>query len=156
MQCFKSSETLFYDYENPNNIYAVMVAEDLKLAMTAGVGSKTVLHCLELGRTLRVFEMGTRSIRCLYKLGGVVAVGGKQEVSFFDLIEQRVMNQCPIKTECVITCMKMGVRKSPKTINKENIILFVGGVDSTQLANIILPKAITDKPICLYNFCLKI
>jgi hypothetical protein len=144
MQDFKTKESLAYNYEHDQLALAVMVAEDLNLAMTGGNDEKTVLHCLESGKTLKVLKLGIGGIGCFFQLGSVVAVSGYNELVFFDLITQKKMEIHSLKVECSVSCMQISLKKSLK-VKYPQPILFVGGDESSKLTKIILPKEITEK-----------
>jgi hypothetical protein len=132
---------------------AVLVAEDLGLAMTGGLDSKTVLHCLETGKTLKVLELGIGGIRCLYRLGSVTGVSGYETIIFFDMINQNKMDILPVNVECDVICMQMGIKKSLHKNHPHQTILFVGGSESIELTKIALPEEITKRSnLNHYNF----
>jgi hypothetical protein len=145
MQCFKTRKSLFFNFEHKKQVLSVMVAEDLGMVLSGGLDHKVVLHCLYTGKTIRVLKLGIRTIYCFLRLGNVVAIGGKHTVVFYDLPKQKVMEIPAIKTECIISCMQLGIEKSSKKLQKNKCILLVGGPESTKLKHIILPKSIRKK-----------
>jgi hypothetical protein len=149
MQCFRTRKSLLFNYEHQGLISAVMVAEDLGLAMTVGHDDKTVLHCLDSGSTIKVFGI---DVSCLFRLGSVVAVADfEKEVRFFDLIKQKMLDLPLVEIDFDVLCMQICTRKSPKNNKDCQSSLFLGGINSTQIIEIILPKAITQKSIILIN-----
>jgi hypothetical protein len=101
------------------------------------------LHSLHSGKTLKVVkDLG--GVGCLFRVGSVVAFGGKKQIIFYDLITQKQMEICPVKVECDVKCMQIGIKKSPRD-NHPQPILFVGGCNSSKLTEITLPKKIADK-----------
>jgi hypothetical protein len=145
MQDFETGDSLAYDYEHQKLALAFMVAEDLNLAISGGNDYKTVLHCLQSGKTLQVLKLGIGSIPCFYRLGSLVAVGGHKQVSFFDLITRKQMEMLPVQVECEVRCMEMNIKESSEENHLPQSILFVGGSKSSKLTEIILPKEIVSK-----------
>jgi hypothetical protein len=153
MQDFKTKKSLVYGYEHQDITLAVMVAEDLNLAMTGGNDEKTVLHCLRSGKTLKVVQ-DFGAIGCIFRLGSVVALNNENddnenydnhdEIVFFDLITQKQMEILPVKVECDVSCMQIGIKKLPQQ-NHPQAMLFVGGHDSSKLTQINLPKEMTER-----------
>jgi hypothetical protein len=139
MEDFENGDPLVYNYEHQKLALAVMVAEDLNLAMTGGNDNKTVLHCLHTGKTLKVLNLGIGGIGCFYNLENVVAVGGYKQVVFFDPITLEKMEIPFVKVECDVKCIQIGIKKSPRE-NRSQPILFVGGNLSSKLTKILLPK----------------
>jgi hypothetical protein len=142
MQDFETGECLGYDYEHKESVLAVVVAEDLDLVITGGYDGKTVLHCLETGETLKVLDVGVKGVYCLFRLGSVVAVAGKKQVEFLDLVTQKTMQMVSVEVECNVRCMQLGRKRSSRKNHPSRPILLIGGSFSTKVAEIKLPKEI--------------
>jgi hypothetical protein len=143
MQCFQTRKSLLYNYEHQDIVLAVMIAEDLGLAMTGGRDNKAVLHCLQSGKTIKVLDFG---VECLFRLGSVVALAvyDKEQIRFFDLVEQKMLNISPIETGLIIFFMQMRIGKFLKNNSNPQLSLLVEGTNSI-LMEIILPELITQK-----------
>jgi hypothetical protein len=131
-----------------------MIAEDVGLAMTSGIDGKTVLYCLESGKTIKVLEIRAT---CLFGLGSVVAVADclQTEVRFFDLIKQKMLDIPPIETGFVVLCVQMCIKNSLRNNPHPQSSLFVGGMESTEIMEIILPETITQKSTRYSNSLIK-
>jgi hypothetical protein len=145
MQNFETGKSLIYNYEHQNLTCALMVAKDLNLAITGGHDEKTVLHCLQTGKTLKVLTLGIQKIACFYRVESVIAVGGDQQVIFLDLNSEETMNMLSVEVDCLIFCMQLIIKKSSKEKQCPQHILFAGGSNSNKLTKIILPKQISSK-----------
>jgi hypothetical protein len=145
MQCFRTKKSLLFNYEHQKITSAMMIAEDLGLAMTGIYSGITVLHCLISGKTIKVLDI---RITCFYRLGSVVVVTDfEEQISLFDLVKQQILDIAPAEIGLDITCMQRCIRQSPKNNQESQLILFLGEIDSTEITEIILPEAIAKKSI---------
>jgi hypothetical protein len=145
MQNFETGKSLVFNYEYQNLGCALMVAETLNLAITGGCDQKPVLHCLQTGKTLKVLDLGVGGICCFFRFGSVVAVNADEEVIFLDLTTQKIKDISQIKIEPNVICMQSSIRNSLEDKDSPQPILFLGGLKSTKLTRIIVPKIIISK-----------
>jgi hypothetical protein len=130
----------------------MMVAEDLGLAMTGG-DCETVLHCLESGKTKEVLGFG---VTCLLRFGSVVALTTiDKTVRFFDLIDEKMLDITPVNTGFFIYCMQLCVRRSLDMDQYSQLVLFLGGLKSTKIMEIRLPKALSCRSIGFHIFVIR-
>jgi WD40 repeat protein len=149
MQCFRTKKSLLYNFEHRDTVSAVIVSEDLGLAMTGGDDDIAVLYCLESGKTIKVF--GTE-VSCLLRVGSIVAVTDHdKEVRFFDLIKRKMLGVVPVEIGFDVLCMQLCIRKSFKNNQDSQLLLFLGGLESTEITEIILPEEIIKKSISHIN-----
>jgi hypothetical protein len=145
LQNFTTDKSLLYNYEHQQIACALIVAEDLNLCISGGYDDKIVLHCLHTGRTLKVVDLKMRGIRCFYRVGNVVAVGGREQVMFWDMTTKETMKMYPVKVESFVKCLMLSVKESSDEKQSVQRTLLVGGYHSSVFTEIILPEEITKR-----------
>jgi hypothetical protein len=145
-------DPLYYDYEHEDVGVAVMVAEDMNLALSGGNDQRTVLHDLRTGQTRHIIPMQNGGLSCIHRLGIYVAFGDENFVWFYDLLEQCQVSMENIQINGLQSlCMQLG-KVTGANDGESKVTLFVGGMDSSTLTLVNLPDSFL--PLKNYEYTL--
>lgn len=84
--CIKlnTGKLFFYDYEHKYTVYIIEAVEEFNLLISGGIDQKLILHDLESGRTLKVFDLKI-SLFNSKRVKNMMVISTKRHIYFFDL-----------------------------------------------------------------------
>ena len=140
MMDLRTASEMLYDYDHQKLAESVMASESKHVVLSGGIDERLVLHDLSSGKTLRIFDMKYGTLSSLCRFGNTVAIGDQNMIYFIDLeSKQKLDTETVTTSNCMICSIKSALDE------KEEVSLFVGGVNFGKVDKIRLTKGILEK-----------